>query len=213
MGKERRDGWFTRRIMRLTCFERRAMNSPKHARYTERTALALLAHVKLSSQPRCLEIGCGQGALARLLVGRLNASVMATDFDPGQVAVAKERLADLGKRVEFRVVDARELPFDDAQFDAVFSFGVLHHIPRGWRRAVAEVARVLQPNGSFIFTDFFVPSFVGRFIALLFPRLDQLEETALKASLADNGFHLEHYERGRDTLGLMRYCKAIARKG
>jgi|GEM_PF-2664473 len=52
-----------------------------------------------------------------------------------------------------------------------------------------------------------------RFIALLFPRLDQLAETALKASLADNGFHLEHYERGRDMGGMMRYCKAIARKG
>jgi hypothetical protein len=74
------DGWLIRRAMKLTCFEKRLINSPQHARHTEQTALALLEHVSLPTQPRCLEIGCGQGALARLLVERYNARVVASEL-------------------------------------------------------------------------------------------------------------------------------------
>jgi hypothetical protein len=43
--------------------------------------------------------------------------------------------------------------------------------------------------------------------------LDQLEETALHACLAENGLHLEHYERSRGTLvRLMGHCAAVARR-
>jgi ubiquinone/menaquinone biosynthesis C-methylase UbiE len=129
------------------------MNSPRHARHTERTALALFEHIELPPQPICLEIGCGQGALTQLLVERFDARVIATDCDPDQVAEAQARMANLDGKVDFHVVDARAMPFDDAQFDAVFSFGVLQHILRGWRQAVAETARVLKPSGWFVFTD------------------------------------------------------------
>jgi len=192
------------------------MNSPQHARHAEQTALALLEHVSLPPRPRCLEIGCGQGALARLMVERYDAQVIASDYDAAQVAVAQARLSDLGDRLEFRVVDARDIPFDGAQFDAVLSFGVLHHIPGGWREAVAEVARVLRPDGWFIFTDVVVPPRIGRLVSRLLPRLDQLEEAALHASLVQNSLSLEHYEYRKEEsagmLGLMSYCAAAAHK-
>jgi len=203
------DNWFTRRVMKLTRFEKNIMNSLKHARRTERTALALLGRVSLPPQPHCLEIGCGQGALARLLVERYGARVVASDYDPAQVALAQERLADLDEQIEMRVVDARAIPFDAAQFDAVFSFGVLHHILCGWQEAVAEIARVLKPGGWFVFTDMVVPPRAGRLMQWLLPRLGLLEEAALHASLAENGLRLEHYECSQ---GMMGYCTAVARK-
>jgi ubiquinone/menaquinone biosynthesis C-methylase UbiE len=207
------DSWLVRRIMKLTCFEKWAMNSAQRARQAEQTALALFEHISLPPQPRCLEIGCGQGVVTRLLVERFGAQVVATDFDPEQLAVAQERLADLGERVEFRIVDARAIPFDDAQFDAVFSFGVLHHILNGWRQVIAETARVVKPDGWFVFTDLVVSPRAGRLLRRLLPRLDQLEETALHACLAENGLHLEHYERSRGTLvRLMGHCAAVARR-
>lgn len=210
------DNWFTRRIMKLTRFEKRLINSPRHARHTEQTAMALLEHVSLPPQPHCLEVGCGQGALARLLVERYNARVIASDYDPAQVALAQQRLADLDEQVELRVVDARVVPFDDAAFDAVFSFGVLHHIPNGWREAVAEIARVLKTGGWFVFTDLVVAPRAGRLMKRLLPRFDQLEETALQECLAENGLGLEHYAYGKGefmaVVGLMNYCTAAARK-
>jgi ubiquinone/menaquinone biosynthesis C-methylase UbiE len=210
------DSWLAKRIMKLTCFERRFMNSPRHARHTEQTALALLEHVSLPPQSRCLEVGCGQGALARLLVERYGAQLIASDYDPAQVALAQERLADLGEQVEVRVVDARAIPFEDAEFDAVFSFGVLHHIPGGWREAVAEIARVLKPAGWFVFTDLVVAPRAGRLIRRLLPRFDQLEETALQECLAEDGLGLEHYAHGQGefmaVLGLMNYCTAVAHR-
>jgi ubiquinone/menaquinone biosynthesis C-methylase UbiE len=210
------DSWFLRRIMKLTCFEKRLINSPQHARRTERTALALIEHISLPPWPHCLEVGCGQGALARLLVERYNARVIASDYDPAQVALAQERLADLNEQVELRVVDARVIPFDEAAFDAVFSFGVLHHIPNGWREAVAEIARVLKAGGWFVFTDLVVTPRAGRLIRRLLPRFDQLEETALQECLTENGLGLEHYAYGEGefmaVVGLMNYCTAAARK-
>jgi ubiquinone/menaquinone biosynthesis C-methylase UbiE len=210
------DHWLLKRMMTLTGLEKRLINSPQHARHTEQTALALLERVSLSPGPYCLEVGCGQGALARLLVKRYGAHVVASDYDPAQVALAQERLADLDGPVAFRVVDARTIPFDDAAFDAVFSFGVLHHIPGGWRKAVAEIARVLKPGGWFVFTDLVVAPRAGRLMRRLLPRLDQLEERALHSSLAQNGLGLEHYAYGRGefaaVLGLMNYCTAVARR-
>ena len=205
------DGWLRRRLMRLTPFEKWSVNSPCHAQHTVQTALTLLEYVDLPPQPRCLEIGCGQGALTRLLVERCGARMTASDYDPDQVAVAQERLADLEGRVEFRVVDGRAMPFEDAHLDAVFSFGVLHHIPGGWRQVIAEAARVLKPNGWFVFTDFVLLPRAGRWFRRLLPRLDQLEEAALRGSLAENSLHLGHYERGLAILvGLMRYCTGVA---
>jgi ubiquinone/menaquinone biosynthesis C-methylase UbiE len=213
MEKTASDSWFARRMMKMTRFEKWLVNSPQRARNVEQAALALFEHINLPPQPRCLEIGCGQGAVTRLLVERFGAQAVATDFDPEQVAVAQERLADLGERVEFRVVDARAMPFDDAQFDGVLSFGVLHHILGGWRQAIAETARVLKSGGWFVFTDMILPRRAGRPVGRLLPRLDQLEETALHACLAENGLHLKHYESGRGILvRLMSHCTAVARK-
>ena len=199
--------------MKLTPFEKWAVNNPCHAQHTVQTALTLLEHVELAPQPQCLEIGCGQGALTRTLVEQCGAWVTATDHDAGQVAVAQERLADLKGRVAYRVVDGRAMPFEDAHFDAVFAFGVLHHIPGGWRQVIAETARVLKSKGWFVFTDFVLLPRADRWFRRLLPRLDQLEEAALHASLAGNGLHLEHYERGRALLmGVMRYCTGVAHR-
>ena len=48
--------------------------------------------------------------------------------------------------------DASRLAFQDASFDLVVDFGVVHHIPN-WKDAVAEVYRTLRPGGEFLFED------------------------------------------------------------
>jgi len=210
------DGWIVRRMMKLTSFERGFMNSSRHARHTRRTALDLFTHIDLPKQPACLEVGCGQGALARLLVERFDAQVIATDYDSRQVAVARERLADLDGKIELRVVDARAMPFEGGQFDAVFSFGILHHIVRGWRLAVAETSRVLRPGGSFVFTEVVAVNAVEQTLKRLVPGLDLLGATSLQACFAENSLHLQYWAPGGGrsifAISPMAYCAAVARR-
>ncbi len=54
--------------------------------------------------------------------------------------------------------DAEDLPFDDASFDCVYSFGVLHHTPNT-EAAIAEVHRVLRPGGTAIIGVYHLHSF------------------------------------------------------
>jgi SAM-dependent methyltransferase len=61
--------------------------------------------------------------------------------------VAKEFTARRGVEIDFRLGNAEKLEFPDARFDAVYSFGVLHHTPN-IDAAVAEVHRVLRPGGT-----------------------------------------------------------------
>ncbi|ALU40849.1 methyltransferase type 11 [Kocuria flava] len=99
-----------------------------------------------------LEIGGGSGAIAEEIV-RTNHQVRmtTTDPDPAMVSAARQRLAGFS-RAEARQADARHLSFEDASFDAVVSFLMLHHVI-AWEHAVGEVARVLRPGGSFVGYD------------------------------------------------------------
>jgi len=175
--------------------------------------MQLFEHITLPADARCLEIGCGQGVTTRLLVDRFGGPLVATDFDPDQVAAAKMRLHDLEEKADFRVVDARDMPFDDASFDAVFSFGVLHHLLRDWRRAVTEASRVLEPGGWFVCTDLLPPGWLERIGGPLLRRLDLLGESRLLDCLNGNGLYPGFFaSSGSPVTGLMRHCSFAAQK-
>lgn len=106
---------------------------------------------------RALEIGCGSGYGTQLVLERFGAaSVDAVDLDPAMIERASRRLARYGDRVRLVQGSATDLraalDADDGGYDAVFDFGIVHHIP-DWRVAVAEVARVLTPGGRFYFEE------------------------------------------------------------
>jgi ubiquinone/menaquinone biosynthesis C-methylase UbiE len=94
-----------------------------------------------------LELGSGSGAMAVELLDRYpSIRLTATDVDPAMRAAATHRLARYGDRVNVQAADATSLPFEDASFDAVVSFIMLHHVI-DWERALAEIARVLRSGG------------------------------------------------------------------
>jgi len=94
---------------------------------------------------RVLEIGCGMGCMA-MNWARQGAQITAIDLNPVAVEQTRQRFAVFGLEGDIRQVDAERLPFDDAQFDFVYSWGVVHHTP-GIRNAIAEMYRVLKPGG------------------------------------------------------------------
>jgi len=103
-----------------------------------------------------LELGCGRGAGARLILDEFQPSrLCALDLDMGMVQRAKTFLTPLGgDRVTLMVGDALCIPFATASFDAVFGFGVLHHVVH-WRGAVNEIARVLKTGGTFFLEELY----------------------------------------------------------
>ena len=105
-----------------------------------------LAAEHLSEAGRVLDVGCGDGQVARL-AHRLGAEVVA-GVDPtwNQISVAAAR----GGGPSFARADAAALPFADGCFDAVVACLVFEHI-RTVDEAIAEVARVLRPGGAFLF--------------------------------------------------------------
>lgn len=98
---------------------------------------------------RALEIGCGRGVGCELILDLFGAEfVDAFDLDPRMVRRARGGLRHYGSRANVWVGDASTISVSDDSFDAVFDFGIIHHVPN-WRKAVAEVVRVLKPGGRF----------------------------------------------------------------
>jgi SAM-dependent methyltransferase len=88
-----------------------------------------------------------------IILTRLGAAhVDAFDLDRDMVDLARRRLARFGERVHLAPGDATAIAADSASYDAVFDFGIVHHVP-DWRLAVKEVARVLRPGGRFFFEE------------------------------------------------------------
>jgi SAM-dependent methyltransferase len=92
-----------------------------------------------------LDVGCGEGALARKLAG---AGARVVGVDPSTRAVSRARSEDSSESSRYVVGAAQELPFADASFDVVVFFNSLHHVPESSMDAALEEARrVLRPGG------------------------------------------------------------------
>ena len=141
--------------MKLNAIEKVLMNNPLRSVLQRRYEAPLLE--KLGGRlegGRALEIGCGCGVGTALILQRFDAcEVHVFELDPDMVARAKWRLSSYpSERLELYVADAASVPEPDASFDAVFDFGIVHHVP-DWKVAVAEVVRVLKPGGRFFFEE------------------------------------------------------------
>lgn len=106
---------------------------------------------RLTPQPtsRILDVGCGSGALDRLLAERLGpkAQIDAVDLNPFFLSEARHlsEAAGLGGRIRFAEGSAVHLPYADNTFECVYSVTVLEECDADM--AIAEMARVTRPGG------------------------------------------------------------------
>lgn len=138
-------------------------------------------------QARVLEVGCGEGEIARRLHDRWG-NVTALD------------LPDAGLRADWRQTpgprflhaDAEQLPFDDDTFDVLVSVEVLEHL-RNPERALREYARVAR-----------------RHLLLSVPReplfrMGNLFAGRYVRDLGNTPGHLQHWS----TPAFMRFCSQV----
>jgi ubiquinone/menaquinone biosynthesis C-methylase UbiE len=119
--------------------------------------------------------------------------MVGVDPSEGMLRVARRDSAD---QIRFVQAGAERLPFDDAHFDLVLSTTSYHH----WgaqAAGLAEVARVLAPDGSFVLADL-----SARWIRRRGPRSDVRNPGEIVAALQAAGLHIDARETVKRRLGL-----------
>jgi len=147
----------------------------------------------LAPGSRILEIGCGNGVGSRLVHKKFApAHIDAVDIDPDMIrrAVRQQRALPSG-RVEFAVGDAQQLSFPDAAMDAVFNFGIIHHL-EDWNRGIREVSRVLKPGGIFYFEEIYPALYAAPVLRhiLVHPRKNRFDGPQYRSALAAAGLRI-----------------------
>ncbi len=146
-----------------------------HARFKPDVAdddarvLGLVASLGPLPGRRILDLGCGKGRFARVLIAR-GARVVGLDVSASMLTAASAR--------HDRVLgSARRLPFGLSSFDAAIAVEVFEHLePRAMDDVCREVMRVLRPGGLFVLVDKNVLAMNARrpwIPAVLVKRLDQ----------------------------------------
>ncbi len=178
--------------MLLNRVEKLMMNNPLRAALQRRfEARRLLDMGGAVDGGRCLEIGCGRGIGTEIVLERFGAGqVDAFDLDPDMVEQARARLGE-DPRVRLWVGDATAIDAPDDSYDAVFDFGIVHHVPI-WRDALGEVHRVLRPGGRF-----YAEEVLSRFIhhpvwrrLLDHPMEDRFDAAGFARGLEERGFRM-----------------------
>ncbi len=108
--------------------------------------ISRLCHI--SKGKSVLDVGCGIGKAACGRATRNGCQVVGIDLSPHMVEWAKQRARSerVTDRVEFRVADAQQLPFEEGCFDAVITESVLSFVPDK-PKALREFMRVTKPGG------------------------------------------------------------------
>ena len=180
--------------MKLNRVERLLVNSPARLLAQHFIMRWVKATGRLKPGARLLEVGCGRGAGARLMLrGFQPARLAVLDLDHDMVVRARAHLKpELDGRVSLYVGDATRLPYRDGSLDGVFALGVLHHVPR-WREALKEIARVLRPGGVYVLEEFYPPLYLNFLARRLFrhPEEDRFESPDLHRALKAAGFSVK----------------------
>ena len=118
----------------------------------------VLDRVGIQPGERVLELGPGPGAFTVEAARRIEpgGTLVAVDIQPKMVAAVEQKVREAGlTNVETHVASAYELPLEDESVDRAFLVTVLPEISDR-QRALAELRRVLKPDGLLSITEEFL---------------------------------------------------------
>lgn len=181
--------------MLMNAVEYWAMNNPIRGTIQKRLEAPRLQQLCQGRADTVLEIGCGQGLGAAIIRSIFSPrDYCGIDLDPKMIQRARKKQRDLSG-AKFLQADAAQLPFTDNHYDLVVDFGIIHHIPN-WRDALAEIHRVLKPQGEFFFEELPVETWergIGRPLKKLLkhPYDDMFRQLEFVRELESLGFDVE----------------------
>jgi SAM-dependent methyltransferase len=150
----------------------------------------------LGGSERILDLGCGNGNLARELARRgHHGSYLGLDFSLPLLLAAESGLE--GFSATFLQGDITSTDWDSklvlSSFDLVFAFAVLHHVPGGEirQRLLQKIHRLLKPGGKFILSNW---QFLNS--EKLRARIQPWEKAGLSAAEVDEGDYLLDWKAG-----------------
>ncbi len=103
---------------------------------------------RIGKDKNVLDVGCGAGKTPCYLAETYGCEVVAVDISRRMIDRSRERAKRSGVegRVEFKVADVQDLPFEDDLFDVVVGESIAAFV-EDKRKAVAEYGRVAIPGG------------------------------------------------------------------
>ncbi len=199
--------------MKLNRIEFLLMNNPIRTFIQERYELPLLTKgLATRKYDSVLEIGCGNGHGTKLIRKYFDIhNLTAIDLDEKMIAIAKEK--DPDSSTIYTVMDASNLTFPDQSFDAIFDFGIIHHIPN-WKDCINELKRVLMKDGKLILEDLSSDTFTGfpGFLwksMLLHPYEHMYSTKEFIQHLEKSGFAIDYFKES-NPLGMIKHFSLAA---
>lgn len=120
----------------------------------------MMAQAPITSQSNVLDIAGGTGDVSRFVARSFHpAHIQCTDLVPEmlEVAAAHKAQGDFGDTpVDFDVVDAQDIPYEDEGYDVVTMAYGIRNMPQR-ERALREMHRVLKPGGALVCLEFSRP--------------------------------------------------------
>jgi ubiquinone/menaquinone biosynthesis C-methylase UbiE len=108
-----------------------------------------------------LEVGCGTGTLTLAAKRRTGPSgqVFGIDILPGMIDLSQRKAAEANEEIAFQLGSIDNIPFFENEFDVVMcSFMIFHMSEDIRRKGIAEIYRVLKPQGRLLVLDLALPA-------------------------------------------------------
>lgn len=108
----------------------------------------MLREVKIESDAKVLDVGCGTGALLKMLAVKTEFDGYGTDLEENMIAQARKKCPQMN----FTLASCDELPYEGETFDCIVNCMAFHHFSNrdGFAR---EVARIMKPGGVIYIAD------------------------------------------------------------
>ncbi len=162
--------------------------SQKHIEFRKFVKFIKKHNITLSNAV-ILDAGCGSGYSSNLIYNTFHPQkLISFDFMPEQIELAKKN----NPYAIYYVDDVSCIQQPEETFDAVFVFGILHHVPK-WKEAINELNRVIK-KGGYLFIEEVNDKgviFADKYLKYHHPKEGMFTWNEFSTALRQSGFSIE----------------------